>query len=52
VRYCSISLREVKMVNEYNLQLGNIYNIDETGFAIRSTQAACVLIDASIRIQF
>jgi len=37
---------------EYNVQVEDIYNMDETGFAIGSTQAGCVLIDAQIRTKF
>jgi hypothetical protein len=31
---------------EYDVQPGDIYNMDETGFAIGSTQAGHVLINA------
>src|SRR5579862_3465190 len=39
-------------MEEYDLQYGDVYNMDETGFAIGSTQAACVLIDARMRTEF
>jgi hypothetical protein len=41
-----------EVMEEYDLQYGDVYNMDETGFAIGSTQAACVLIDARMRTEF
>jgi hypothetical protein len=41
-----------KIVDEYQVDPRNIYNMDESVFAIGSTQAACVIIDAWIRSQF
>jgi len=38
----------VETLREYNLKQHNIYNMDETGFAIGTTQATCVLINAEI----
>ena len=38
-----------EILHQYNIRQKNVYNIDETGFAIGSTQAACVLIDARLR---
>jgi hypothetical protein len=33
-------------IQEYNIQVENIYNIDKTGFAIGSVRAGYVLIEA------
>jgi hypothetical protein len=40
------------MIKEYDVDPKNIYNMDESGFAIGSTQGACVIIDSRIRSQF
>jgi Tc5 transposase DNA-binding domain len=39
-------------IEEYQVDPKNIYNMDESGFAIGSTQSACVIIDARISSQF
>ena len=42
----------VETIQKYGVQIKDIYNMDESGFAIGSTQGACVVIDARIRSQF
>jgi hypothetical protein len=39
-------------IMEHKICSRNIYNIDKSGFAIGSTQGACVIIDSRIRSQF
>ena len=39
-------------VEEYNVDPQNIYNMDESGFAIGTTQGACIIIDSRMRTQF
>ena len=39
-------------IKQYDVAAKDIYNIDESGFAIGSTQGACVVIDSRIRSQF
>lgn len=41
-----------KTIEEYDVKAKNIYNMDESGFAIGSTQGACVIIDSRIRSRF
>jgi len=38
-----------EILHQYNIRQKDVYNIDKTGFAIGSIQAACVLIDARLR---
>jgi hypothetical protein len=39
-------------IQKYEVEKRNIYNMDESGFAIGTTQGACVVIDSRIRSQF
>ena len=39
-------------IEKYNVNPENIYNMDESGFAIGSTQGACVVLDSRMRSQF
>ena len=39
-------------IKQYDVAAKDIYNMDESGFAISSTQGACVVIDSRIRSQF
>ena len=39
-------------IEQYDVAAKDIYNMDESGFAIGSTQGACVVIDSRIRSQF
>jgi len=39
-------------IEEHDVSPQNVYNMDESGFAIGSTQGACVIIDSRIRSQF
>jgi Tc5 transposase DNA-binding domain len=39
-------------IEEYQVHSQNIYNMDESGFAIGSNMAACVIINSQIRSQF
>jgi len=40
------------VMKEFKVDRKDVYNMDESGFAIGSTQGACVVIDARIRSQF
>jgi hypothetical protein len=42
----------VNTIQKYGVQKKDIYNMDESGFAIGSTQGACVIINSQIRSQF
>ena len=41
-----------EIIEQYQVHPRNIYNIDESGFAIGSIQDTCVVIDARLRSQF
>ena len=41
-----------RILREHNIKPENIYNMDETGFAIGVIQAGRVIIDSRIRSQF
>jgi hypothetical protein len=40
------------VIREYNIKTENIYNMDETGFSIGSTQASYVIVDENVQSQF
>ena len=39
-------------INEYDIELGNLYNMDESGFVIGDIGASQCIINATIRQQF
>src|SRR5439155_14781526 len=40
------------VINEYKIELGNLYNMDESGFAIGDVEASQRIINATIRQAF
>jgi len=42
----------LKIITEFNIELENIYNMDESGFAIGDVEASQRIIDATIRQRF
>jgi hypothetical protein len=40
------------VINEYDIELGNLYNMDESGFAIGDVEASQRIINATIRQRF
>src|SRR5579859_5891169 len=41
-----------RVIQEYDIKLKNIYNMDETGFSISSTQAGYVVVENDVPSQF
>jgi hypothetical protein len=41
-----------KVLLEYNVKLENMYNMDESGFAIREQEAGKIIINAEVRQKF
>jgi hypothetical protein len=41
-----------QMIHEYKIKPKNMYNMDETGFSIGSTQAGHVIVDSTVKSQF
>ena len=37
------------VINEFNIRIENIYNMDESGFAIRTVEQSVTIINAEIR---
>ena len=42
----------VETIQKHGVQNRNLYNMDESGFAIGTTQGACVIIHSQVRSQF
>ena len=40
------------MLAQHDIQLRDVYNMDETGFSISMIQASCVVIDSQQRTQY
>lgn len=41
-----------RVIQDYDVKPENIYNIDDTGFSIGSTQAGYVIVDDNVQSQF
>jgi hypothetical protein len=41
-----------RVIRDYDVKPENIYNMDETGFSIGSTQAGYVIVDDNVQSQF
>jgi hypothetical protein len=41
-----------KIFDNYNIDLKNVYNMDESGFSIGKIEATCVIINAKIRAKY